>query len=108
MAPSDEVKPLADEVKPPADYGEVVMGVSKIVAERLGKSQEEIIPTTKISDLKLDSLDTVEIVMELEEKFAIRLPDEDVSNTLAPSDVTVAELVNLVWQKLTPNTPVGT
>ena len=51
--------------------------VIEIVAEQLGVDKEKITPATNfISDLGADSLDTVELVMELEEEFDINIPDD--------------------------------
>ncbi|MBI1195861.1 MAG: acyl carrier protein [Gammaproteobacteria bacterium] len=52
--------------------------VKKIVVEQLGVKEEEV--TTEASfvdDLGADSLDTVELVMALEEEFECEIPDED-------------------------------
>ncbi|MCF6282310.1 MAG: acyl carrier protein [Candidatus Polarisedimenticolaceae bacterium] len=52
--------------------------VRKIVVEQLGVKQDEV--TTEASfvdDLGADSLDTVELVMALEEEFGTEIPDED-------------------------------
>lgn len=52
--------------------------VKKIVAEQLGVKEEEV--TNKASfvdDLGADSLDTVELVMALEEEFETEIPDEE-------------------------------
>lgn len=52
--------------------------VKKIVVEQLGVKDEEV--TTEASfvdDLGADSLDTVELVMALEEEFKTEIPDED-------------------------------
>ena len=52
--------------------------VRKIVAEQLGVKEEEV--TTEASfvdDLGADSLDTVELVMALEEEFETEIPDEE-------------------------------
>ena len=52
--------------------------VKSIVAEQLGVKQEEVTPEASfIDDLGADSLDTVELVMALEEEFGIEIPDED-------------------------------
>ncbi len=52
--------------------------VSAIIAKQLGVKLEEVTPqATFIDDLGADSLDTVEIVMALEEEFKIEIPDED-------------------------------
>ncbi len=52
--------------------------VRSIIAEQLGVKQEEIKPESSfIDDLGADSLDTVELVMALEEEFGIEIPDED-------------------------------
>ncbi len=51
--------------------------VVKIVAEQLGVSEGEIRPESSfVEDLGADSLDTVELVMALEEEFDCEIPDE--------------------------------
>ena len=51
--------------------------VIEIVAEQLGVNKEQITPETSfVNDLGADSLDTVELVMELEEEFDINIPDD--------------------------------
>ena len=51
--------------------------VIEIVSSQLGVSKENITAETSfISDLGADSLDTVELVMELEEEFDITIPDD--------------------------------
>lgn len=51
--------------------------VVKIVAEQLGVSEGEIKPESSfVEDLGADSLDTVELVMALEEEFDCEIPDE--------------------------------
>ncbi len=52
--------------------------VKSIIAEQLGVKPEEVTPEASfIDDLGADSLDTVELVMALEEEFGIEIPDED-------------------------------
>lgn len=51
--------------------------VIDIVADQLGVEKEKISPETSfVNDLGADSLDTVELVMELEEEFDINIPDD--------------------------------
>jgi acyl carrier protein len=51
--------------------------VIEIVSEQMGVSKDQITRDTSfINDLGADSLDTVELVMELEEEFDITIPDE--------------------------------
>ena len=51
--------------------------VTDIVAEQLGVEKDKITPETSfVNDLGADSLDTVELVMELEEEFDINIPDD--------------------------------
>ena len=51
--------------------------VKKIVAEQLGKDEAEIKNESSfVNDLGADSLDTVELVMALEDEFGIEIPDE--------------------------------
>jgi 3-oxoacyl-[acyl-carrier protein] reductase len=52
--------------------------VKKIVVEQLGVKEEEVVPTASfVDDLGADSLDTVELVMALEEEFETEIPDEE-------------------------------
>ena len=52
--------------------------VKKIVVDRLGVKEDEVKPNSSfVDDLGADSLDTVELVMALEDEFGIEIPDED-------------------------------
>ena len=52
--------------------------VKEIIAEQLGVKIEQVTPDAKfIEDLGADSLDTVELVMALEEEFGQEIPDEE-------------------------------
>ncbi len=52
--------------------------ISEIIVEQLGVKAEEVTPEASfVDDLGADSLDTVELVMALEEEFGIEIPDED-------------------------------
>jgi acyl carrier protein len=52
--------------------------VKKIVAEQLGANEADVkLESSFVDDLGADSLDTVELVMALEEAFECEIPDED-------------------------------
>jgi len=52
--------------------------VRKIVVEQLGVSEDEVtLEASFVDDLGADSLDTVELVMQLEEEFQTEIPDEE-------------------------------
>jgi acyl carrier protein len=52
--------------------------VKKIVAEQLGANEADVkLESSFVDDLGADSLDTVELVMALEEEFECEIPDED-------------------------------
>ena len=69
--------------------------VRAIIAEQLGVKLEEVTDTASfIEDLGADSLDTVELVMALEEEFGIEIPDED-----AEKMVTVGDAIKYIEQK---------
>ncbi|GAA0835064.1 MULTISPECIES: acyl carrier protein [Marinomonas] len=52
--------------------------VKKIVCEQLGVKEEEVVSSASfVDDLGADSLDTVELVMALEEEFDTEIPDEE-------------------------------
>ena len=71
--------------------------VQKIVAEQLGVDAAEVTPQANFAnDLGADSLDTVELVMALEEEFDIEIPDD-----AAEKMMTVQEAVNYINNKVT-------
>ena len=62
--------------------------VKKIVAEQLGVNDADIKPdSTFVDDLGADSLDTVELVMALEEEFGHEIPDEQAEKLQSVGDV---------------------
>lgn len=75
--------------------------VKSIIAEQLGVKKEEVTSEAKfIDDLGADSLDTVELVMALEEEFGIEIPDED-----AEKMATVGEAVKYIEEKAKQASP---
>jgi acyl carrier protein len=66
--------------------------VKQIIVEQLGVDESEVTPTASfIDDLGADSLDTVELVMALEEGFGMEIPDED-----AEKITTVKDAINYI------------
>jgi len=56
---------------------EMIEKVKQIIAEQLGVEEAEVTPSASfVDDLGADSLDTVELVMALEENFDIEIPDD--------------------------------
>ena len=52
--------------------------VKDIIVEQLGVNSEQVVPSASfIEDLGADSLDTVELVMALEDEFGMEIPDEE-------------------------------
>ena len=69
--------------------------VRAIIAEQLGVKPEQVTPQASfIDDLGADSLDTVELVMALEEEFGVEIPDEE-----AEKLVTVGDAVKYIEDK---------
>ena len=61
--------------------------VKEVVVEQLNVSPDEVKEDSKfVEDLGADSLDVVELVMALEEKFDIEIPDEDAEKIATVSD----------------------
>ena len=62
--------------------------VRDIIVEQLGVKPDQVTPEAKfIEDLGADSLDTVELIMALEEEFGIEVPDEQAEKLLTVGDV---------------------
>ena len=61
--------------------------VKSIIVEQLGVKPDQVTPTASfVNDLGADSLDTVELVMALEEEFGIEIPDEEAEKILTVED----------------------
>lgn len=75
---------------------EILEKVKTITVDQLGVDQSEVSETTSfVDDLGADSLDTVELVMALEEEFGTEIPDED-----AEKITTVLQAVDYVESKI--------
>jgi len=62
--------------------------VRAIITEQLGVNPDQVTPDAKfIEDLGADSLDTVELVMALEEEFGQEIPDEEAEKLQSVGDV---------------------
>ncbi len=63
--------------------------VKEIIVEQLGVKPEEVTNEASfVDDLGADSLDTVELVMALEEEFDVEIPDEDAEKIVTVVDAT--------------------
>lgn len=72
---------------------EIEEKVKKIVVEQLGVKDEEVSKESSfVDDLGADSLDTVELVMALEEEFKCDIPDEE-----AEKITTVQQAIDYIW-----------
>lgn len=61
--------------------------VKEIIVEQLGVEESQVNPSAKfVDDLGADSLDTVELVMALEEEFSLEIPDEDAEKITSVGD----------------------
>ena len=75
---------------------EIVKKVKEIIVEQLSVDSSKVNEEASfVNDLGADSLDTVELVMALEEEFGIEIPDED-----AEKITTVKEAVDYIENKL--------
>lgn len=75
---------------------EIVKQVKAIIVDKLGVEESEVTETANFTnDLGADSLDTVELLMEFERVFGIKIPDEETS-----SIATVKDAIDKVKVKL--------
>lgn len=62
--------------------------IKNIIIEQLGVTADQVTPEAKfIEDLGADSLDTVELVMALEEEFGLEIPDDEAEKLQSVGDV---------------------
>ena len=81
------------------EYAEIAKQVKAIIVDKLGVEPSEVTETANFTnDLGADSLDTVELLMEFEKVFGIKVPDEETS-TIA----TVKDACDKVAEKLAQN-----
>jgi acyl carrier protein len=74
------------------DREEILAKIQEITADRLGVDESDVTPDASFrEDLEADSLDLVELIMELEEQFGMEIPDEE-----AEKITTVEEAVDYV------------
>ncbi len=77
------------------EKSEIEKIVKEVVVEQLGVEAGEVTENASfVDDLGADSLDTVELVMALEEKFGLEIPDED-----AEKIRTVGDAINYISSK---------
>ena len=77
-------------------HEEIVAKVKEIIVDKLGAEESEVTDTANFThDLGADSLDTVELLMEFEKVFDVRIPDEETSGI-----ATVADAIAKVEEKL--------
>ncbi|MCF6360668.1 MAG: acyl carrier protein [Cyclobacteriaceae bacterium] len=75
---------------------DVAEKITRILVDKLGLAETEITPDANlVKDLGIDSLDYAELVMEFEQAFDIRIPDDD-----AEQLTTIEEAVNYVHRKV--------
>ena len=73
----------------------IELRVKKIICDQLGVAEDEVKPEAKfIEDLGADSLDTVELVMAIEEEFGAEIPDED-----AEKITSVQQVIDFITEK---------
>ena len=76
---------------------EILSKIQEITADRLGVDEDDVTPDASFrEDLEADSLDLVELIMELEEQFGMEIPDDEVQKI-----TTVEEAVDYVDQHQT-------
>jgi acyl carrier protein len=77
------------------NVNEIETRVKKIVSEQLGVKEEVTLDASFVDDLGADSLDTVELVMALEEEFETEIPDEE-----AEKIVTIKDAVSYIVKRM--------
>ena len=59
---------------------QIAVRVNRLVADQSGINIRDLVPENTITDLSFDSLDCIELLLELEGTFNIRIPDRDADN----------------------------
>jgi len=79
-----------------ADNAEILAGLAEIVEEVAGVAQDDVTADKSfVDDLDIDSLSMVEIAVQAEDKFGVKIPDDELANLK-----TVGDAVNYVSANL--------
>lgn len=77
-------------------HEEIVKQVKAIIVDKLGVEESEVTESANFTnDLGADSLDTVELLMEFEKVFGVKIPDEDAGNI-----ATVADAISYIENRM--------
>lgn len=74
---------------------DISIKVKEIMAEQLGIEIKNVNGITTLKDLGADSLDKLEITLQLEDKFKIKIPDDEAEKLL-----TVGDVINYIEEKI--------
>ena len=82
--------------KPVAENAEILAGLAEIVEEVAGVAQDDVTAEKSfVDDLDIDSLSMVEIAVQAEDRFGVKIPDDELANLK-----TVGDAVNYVSANL--------
>ena len=69
------------------NMSEIATKVTSIITDKLGVEESQVVPEASFTnDLGADSLDTVELIMELEKEFDLSIPDEEAEKIVTVGD----------------------
>ena len=72
----------------PASQDEIIAGLAEIIEEVTGIEPSEVTPEKSfVDDLDIDSLSMVEIAVQTEDKYGVKIPDEDLASLRTVGDV---------------------
>ena len=74
---------------------DILEKIKEIISEQTGADEEKLGENTTVEDIVEDSLDIVEMLMNIEEEFDIEIPDSDVRNL-----TTIGELCSYIEERL--------
>lgn len=77
------------------DKNGIVLKVRQLVAEEIGNDIESVAPDGDLAELGADSMNVVDIVMEMEDFFNFEMPEEDMQKVTS-----VADLINFTVSKV--------
>lgn len=78
------------------DKNEILSGLAEIVEEVAGVAKDEVeLEKSFVDDLDIDSLSMVEIAVQAEDKFGVKIPDDELANLKTVSDAVNYVATNL-------------
>src|SRR5947207_13326154 len=95
-----------DHLPEPPPLWEIEFRIADLTSRQTGIEREQVKPESRLlEDLQIDSLDLVELILAIEEEFAVTIPDDAGKDVFVNDSPTIADLAHIVRSRGGTGTP---